>query len=45
MVLLHMGINSLSTDIKYFHVQQLKDITQPSESDFSNYVNLNENLW
>lgn len=42
-----MGINSLSADIliKYSHVQQLKDVTPPSESGFSDYVNLNENLW
>lgn len=45
--MLHLGINSLYADIliKYFHVQQLKDVTQPNESCFSNYVSLNENLW
>lgn len=46
-MMLHVGINSLYADIliKYFHVQQLKDVIQPSESGFSNYVNLNENFW
>lgn len=45
-MMLHVGINSLYADIliKYFHVQQLKDVIQASESGFSNYVNLNENL-